>query len=310
MFRDRKPTRGVIPKARSTYATFGAKFQGPGGVGPWPKGKRVVDSAYNNTKKKLKEQKPGTKAATEDVNTYRQKMMITPEPLRKYVDKEVEKIKEALLEALEPLEDGYFPQFYGVSYSKGALVMSCANEPTKRWLEKIIPELKPWEGAKLRVKPKGEVAEGTKVQIKTPKLFAKSDPKKILQMLSTQNKTLDTSNWKNVSMTSDDSGQTLVYIVDNSSLDAIRALNGKVYLGLGNVEVVILNNEEDEKQTSVDTEMENEEESDKPTSEETDEKNEETDKKTSVDTEMKNEEEGVKETSADTEIKNEKEADK
>ncbi|XP_049795819.1 uncharacterized protein LOC126210593 [Schistocerca nitens] len=202
---------------------------------------------------------------TEDVALYKQNMLITPDSERKCSAREIEKIREALVDALEPLEDGCFPQFYNSNNSQGVLVLTCANEQTKQWLERTVPLLKPWDGAKLCVKPKGEVARGTKVLFKTPKLFAKTDPKKILLMLSTQNKTLETRTWRNVSAKSDSSGQTLVYVVDNRSLEAIRALKNKAYLGLGNVELVILD-EEDSKQPSVDADVKIEAEDGKDTS--------------------------------------------
>ncbi|XP_049943897.1 uncharacterized protein LOC126425032 [Schistocerca serialis cubense] len=333
MFRDRKPSRGPAGRGREAYRPLGLKPRGAGGIGPWPtKGRRFVDAPYNiNKKNKLKEQKQvqtavNPRAVAEDFVGYRQRMLITLDPDRKLEEKEIAQIKEALLDALEPLEDGYFPQFYGTSVAKGALVMSCANEQTKLWLERIVPDLKPWKGAKLLVKPKGEVAQGTKVLLKTPKLFAKTEPKKILQMLGTQNKTLDTSLWKNVSVTSEATGQTLVFMVDDQSVEAIRALDNKVYLGLGNVDLVIVN-EEDGKQTSADTDEKNEEESDKQTSGDTDMKNKEGDamqmsvdadmkneeevaKQTPSDTDMKNQEEAAKQTSVDTDMKNQEEADK
>ncbi|XP_049768687.1 uncharacterized protein LOC126106448 [Schistocerca cancellata] len=313
MFRDRKPSRGPAGRGKGAYRPLGLKPRGAGGIGPWPtKGRRFVDAPYNiNKKNKLKEQKQvNPRAVAEDFVGYKQRMLITLDPDRKLEEKEIAQIKEALLDALEPLEDGYFPQFYGTSVAKGALVMSCANEQTKLWLERIVPDLKPWKGAKLLVKPKGEVALGTKVLLKTPKLFAKTEPKKILQMLGTQNKTLDTSLWKNVSVTSEATGQTLVFMVDDQSLEAIRALDNKVYLGLGNVDLVIVN-EEDGKQTSADTDEKNEEESDKQTSADTDEKNEEeSDKQTSGDTDMKNKEGDAMQMSVDADMKNEEEVAK
>lgn len=246
-----------------------------------------------------------------NAHLYKQKMSVTPDPERKCTEDEIEKIQDALLDALEPLEDGCLPQFYGSYTWKGVLVMACANELTRRWLERTVPKLQPWENGKLCVKPKGEVSQGTKVSFKTPKLFAKTDPKKILQMITTQNKTLETNTWKNVSAKSEDTGQTLVYIIDNPSLEAIRALNNKLFLGLASVELVILNDEEDgDQQNSADTDMKSVDETDKQTSEDKEMKNQDDDKQTSVDTEMKEQEDDDKKTSEDKEMKSLEEYDK
>ncbi|XP_047100061.1 uncharacterized protein LOC124717292 isoform X1 [Schistocerca piceifrons] len=337
MFRDRRLTNGPAGRGRGVFRPSGLKLRGARGGGHLSSG-RVVKKAQAtravSPRKKLESLKlklaakgiqydassiqrqrqkqlrkdENSSADAEDGTLYKQKMSVMPDPERKCTENEIEKIQDVLIDALEPLEDGCFPQFYGTYTVKGMLVMSCANEQTKRWLERIVPQLEPWESGKLCVKPKGEVSQGTKVLLKTPKLFAKTDPKKILQMLSTQNKTLETNMWKNVSAKSEDSGQTLVYVIDNQSLEAIRALNNKVYLGLGNVELVILNDEEDSKQASADTEIENEED-DKQTSADTEMKDQEDDEQPSVDTEMINEEENDEQTTADTEMKNVEEND-
>ncbi|XP_049769268.1 nucleolin-like [Schistocerca cancellata] len=354
MFRDRRLTNGPAGRGRGVFRPSGLKPRGARGGGHLSSG-RVVKKAQAtravSPRKKLESLKlklaakgiqydasymqrqrqkqlrkdENLSADAEDVVLYKQKMSVTPDPERKCTENEIEKIQDVLIDALEPLEDGCFPQFYGTYIVKGVLIMSCANEQTKRWLERIVPQLEPWESGKLCAKPRGEVSQGTKVLLKTPKLFAKTDPKKILQMLSTQNKTLETNMWKNVSAKSEDSGQTLVYVIDNQSLEAIRALNNKVYLGLGNVELVILNdeedskqasadteieNEEDDKQTSADTEMKDQDDDDKQTSADTEMKDQEDDEQPSVDTEMSNEEENDEQTTADTEMKNHEEDDK
>lgn len=278
MFRDKKTSRGAAGSDREKHRSSSPKSRSSG-AGRVSSGRvektQVTKSApdrsklkqaakeikndSNYTVKNKNEQKQSAKDenSTAEKNegvTYKQKMTIIPDPERKCVDTEIEQIKEALVDALEPLDDGCYPQFYNSHNVKGLLVLTCANEHTRRWLERTVPQLQPWEGAKLRVKLRGDDTQGPKVMLKTPKLFAKTEPKKILQMLSTQNKTLVTSTWKNVSVKSEASGQTLIYAIDDRTVEAIRALDNKAYLGLGNVELVILNsNEEEGNQTSENT---------------------------------------------------------
>ena len=75
------------------------------------------------------------------------KMAIVPKefPKEKFMEVQIEKLQEVVVEAFEILEDGNHPQFTGAYEERGAFILSCANQQTKLWVETIAPKLSPWE---------------------------------------------------------------------------------------------------------------------------------------------------------------------
>jgi hypothetical protein len=110
-------------------------------------------------------------------------------PKEKFTEVQTEKLPEVVVEAFEILEDGNHPQFTGAYEERGAFILSCANQHTKVWVETIAPKLSPWEGASFSVGPKEQILQTYKVLFKTPKMFAKTEPSRILDMVSKQNNT-------------------------------------------------------------------------------------------------------------------------
>ena len=103
-----------------------------------------------------------------------------------------------------------------------------------------LKQLSPWEGASFSVGPKEQILRTYKVLFKTSKMFAKTEPSRILDMVSKQNNTLETKDWKNISAKPDVTGQPLVYQVDEASLKAIKSLGNRGYLGLNRITFIIL----------------------------------------------------------------------
>ncbi|PSN35867.1 hypothetical protein C0J52_11650 [Blattella germanica] len=92
-------------------------------------------------------------ASTSTKETYKEllttyKMAVIPEnfPTNKLSEVQIEKLQESVVEAFENLKDGNFPQFTGSYGERGALILSCANEATMKWVMGKVPQLKPWEG--------------------------------------------------------------------------------------------------------------------------------------------------------------------
>ena len=67
----------------------------------------------------------------------------------------------------------------------------------------------------------------------------KKDPKTILDMLGKQNKAFGVSDWKTISTKSEPSGHTLVCLVDDNALAAIKGAKCKAFLGLWRVNIAI-----------------------------------------------------------------------
>ena len=61
-----------------------------------------------------------------------------------------------------------------------------------------------------------------------------------LQLIEKQNKTLNSVEWHTISTKADQTGQTLVCLVDKDGIQTINAFGNKGYLGLGRITFVNL----------------------------------------------------------------------
>jgi DNA phosphorothioation-dependent restriction protein DptG len=150
----------------------------------------------------------GESSSTQASTSYKEvltviKMAIVPEnfPTSKITEEQSDTIQEALVGKFRPLEGGEYPQFANFYTEKGAFILSCANNKTKKWLNTILPKLQPWQDAKLKVGERKDILQTTRVMFKTLKEFAKTDPSKVLEMLGKQNTQLDVTDWQVITPT-------------------------------------------------------------------------------------------------------------
>uniref|UniRef100_A0A1B6F754 DUF4780 domain-containing protein n=1 Tax=Cuerna arida TaxID=1464854 RepID=A0A1B6F754_9HEMI len=171
------------------------------------------------------------------------KIAVVPEnyPDNKLTEEQAEQIQTALIGAIETLEDGDCAQLSGSYVERGAVILSCMTKKTADWLINIVPSLTPWEGAKLAAGERSVLLRVTKVVLKTPKQLASTEPSRLVAMLGKQNPSFDASNWKIISCKGDANGQTLVFLVDDTALKAIKAAGNRACLALWRVPLIILN---------------------------------------------------------------------
>ncbi|PSN55857.1 hypothetical protein C0J52_02773 [Blattella germanica] len=181
--------RAEIPRKSTKRSRFDGSAPSPSGILNAKQSEGLEEGgAFISTKETYRE----------SLTTY--KMAVIPEnvPTNNLLEEQIEKLQESVVEAFENLKDWNFPQFT-ISYEKrDALILSCANEATIKWVMGRVPELKPWEGGKLTMGPRAKILRTTKVLFKTPKMFAKTDPK-IIKMIKDQNKNLSLGDWKIIS---------------------------------------------------------------------------------------------------------------
>jgi hypothetical protein len=48
-------------------------------------------------------------------------------------------------------EEGFTPRLIDIYWTKGAAVVVCQDKETRDWLASSVPNLKAWEGSKLKV---------------------------------------------------------------------------------------------------------------------------------------------------------------
>lgn len=169
------------------------------------------------------------------------KIAIVPEafPEVKLKAEQGEQVEEGLMDSFQPMEDGSYPSFLGTYIEKGALIVSCFNDATARWLVSIMEGFRPLgEELKLRAGPRKEILKATKVFFRAPPKL--KSPDRILDMLDKQNPTLKAKEWSVLQSRPDPKGHTFVFLVDDTCLAAIKAANGRAFVGLWQVALTIM----------------------------------------------------------------------
>ena len=187
---------------------------------------------------------PGTSAKPK---TYKDtlttiKLAVVPQayPEVKLTEEQKGLLQTALMGAMQPTKSGKFPKFVGSYMERGALILSCGDDDTGRWVEATVPTLAPWAEAKLVVGRKKDILRVVKIVLKTPQELANMETKAVVDMLDKQNETFNVKDWKMISTKSEPSGHTLVFLVDEAEVTAIKAADRRAYLGLWRVGIILV----------------------------------------------------------------------
>lgn len=145
---------------------------------------------------------------------------------------QAELIKNNLLTALDK-ETVLAPNFREIRHSGGALHVACLDDESKRWIEKVVPTIQPWEAALLKAIPKEELVKYVKAVVYIP--YSDLPKETILRRLAIQNRGLNTSIWRFVRMKEEKVGQTMVVLMDEESAEFIKNKNLTVGLNFTQV---------------------------------------------------------------------------
>ncbi|KAG8295510.1 hypothetical protein J6590_078526 [Homalodisca vitripennis] len=188
------PTAGARAGVGSAKRPRGTLVTPPSAEGPAKKARRETQ--------KPEAHDPEASGSTPKA-TYREvaaiKMAIALEgyPEAKLSAEQGEAIEDAIMEEIQPLEDGSVPSFAGTYLEKGVLIASCINEHTKRWLEEVIQRIKPLgDDISLRVGLRKDILRSTRVFFRAHPKLLKKTPEKVLEMFNKQNPNLNVNEWK------------------------------------------------------------------------------------------------------------------
>lgn len=140
------------------------------------------------------------------------------------------------------------PQFWGSRATGGLLKLTCATAETRKWLEKTVPTLSPWEGANLKTIEEKDLPKLYRVAIWFPKDVR--EPHEILGRLELQNAPIQASTWRTMGRKVDDNGQTLALSIDEESLRLIKDRQMRLFFNLTTVLVRRIGGEGKEGDTS------------------------------------------------------------
>ncbi|RZF43499.1 hypothetical protein LSTR_LSTR005235 [Laodelphax striatellus] len=201
----------------------------PSAVGP-------TKNARSGTHKGHDDQTVNPGTSSKSVSATKMAIVLEGYPEAKLSAEQGEVIENAIMDELQSLEDGCTPSFAGTYMDKGALIISCTNDATKRWLEVLIPRLKPLGEQKLLVKE--DILRSTRVFFRAHSKLLKKTPEKVLEMLDMQNPTLKVKEWKVLPVKPDPKGYGFVCFLDEACFNAVRSANSRANLGLWQVSIV------------------------------------------------------------------------
>uniref|UniRef100_A0A1B6GFV1 DUF4780 domain-containing protein n=1 Tax=Cuerna arida TaxID=1464854 RepID=A0A1B6GFV1_9HEMI len=115
-------------------------------------------------------------------------------------------------------------------FEGGAVVVGCANAITKEWLEKQFSELNPLGEIHLKLGPAHLLVKMVKVTSFIPRTTGAETKEDAMLGLKSQNG-LKTENWSVVGGNSTPEGQFLVFNIDEESLQILKTLGMRPFVG-------------------------------------------------------------------------------
>jgi hypothetical protein len=245
----KKPQGSVVGEASGSMGGQRAEVR----VTKRTRGSTVTPPSAERPSKKAKSGSPGSKEEQLPVNpgasssgvSYRDisaiKMAIVPDtyPEATLSAEQGEVIEDAIMDEFQPLEDGSAPSFVGTYMEKGALIISCLNEITKKWLETLIPKLTPLgEHSLIKVGLRKDILRSTRIFFRAHPKLSKKTPERIIEMLDKQNPTLNVKEWKVLPARPDPKGYGFVCFLDEACFKAVKSINSRANLGLWQVTIV------------------------------------------------------------------------
>ena len=149
-------------------------------------------------------------------------------------------IKAAILSEVLKAGPNQGPSFYGCILRAGCVVLTCADDTSRLWLTENVGNIKPWEGACLRLiderdlpKPKIGIA-----WIPGPVM----ESRELLRLLTVQNRDLNCTGWRVLNQKIVEGGQTVTFSFDEESFSALQKIKFRPFLGFGCISVRMIAN--------------------------------------------------------------------
>lgn len=138
------------------------------------------------------------------------------------------------LAMLKIADSGKAPKFAGFTHKPGWILVTCENQDSLGWLEREVPKIEPWAGAKLSVIPESELPRPMVAVTFVPSSEVASLDEAV-KLLRTQNEGLNTGLWKVLNSRSVENGHVVTFSLDDQSVVALRAADFVATLGFKKV---------------------------------------------------------------------------
>lgn len=231
------PTGSSEDRSGSAKRSRGDQATPPSSEGPAKRVKSAVSIPQTTPKAGTSRQ---TNVSYRDMSVTKMAIVLQGFPTNKLSTEQGEAIEEAIIDGLRPMEDGSIPSFSGSYMEKGALILSCRTQATTKWLEALVPIIKPLgEETNLVVGPRKDLLKTTRIFFRTHPKLNKREPKAIVEMLDTLNPTFRVKEWNILTPHKDDKGYGFVCFLDEDCFRAVAASNFQANLGIWQVSIVV-----------------------------------------------------------------------
>lgn len=131
--------------------------------------------------------------------------------------------------------NGTGPRFSHNSHKNGWILITCEDHESREWLEKTVPKLNPWPGARLSIIPQSELETHILTTVLIPWKEGVTVPQ-ALELLRVQNQGVETINWKIINATKKYTGLIVLLSIDRDSYNTIKNMNFMANLGASKIE--------------------------------------------------------------------------
>ena len=142
-------------------------------------------------------------------------------------------------------EEGFTPRLVDSYWAKGAAIMVCHDELTKKWLAARVPTLMAWEGSRLNLVGLNALPTHKKVVVWFQGPV--EDAERYLLRLRRLNQGLDNRHWRVYERREESNGVRLVLSIDASSVSVLERLRWRPFSGVGQAAFSPLGTKSEEK---------------------------------------------------------------
>jgi hypothetical protein len=127
-------------------------------------------------------------------------------------------------------EEGFTPGLVDSYWAKGAAIMVCQDQETCDWLTRSVPNMRAWEGSRLKVVGLEALPTFKRVAAWIPGPMEDMDTP--LQRLCRLNQGLETAQWRVYECREEPNGVRLVLSIDQDSVTTLERLQWKPFSGV------------------------------------------------------------------------------
>lgn len=177
--------------------------------------------------------KPAAPTYKDIVATFKIGVIPPDFPTTRWTDEQLHSIKRSILYKIVEMKKGPLkPSFSNSSFKPGWISFVCDDKETVQWMETHVPEIKPWEGAVLKVVAEDKVP---KAQVFVGYFPDKEDTSSdfILGLVEAQNRDLSVEYWKVLNSVVKGGVVEITLSIDPISADVLKRKNYRVKFEFG-----------------------------------------------------------------------------